>query len=249
MTAVVNSGQELTNEPGATGTRQARSRSAAPGPGTGLSRSALGSSPVLPIPGAWVDDGNTVVRRGMVASLAAEGVPVIGESAALQPEPALERVKVLIFEADAPHRVEVLHQARRRGVQLVATVRQPTGALLHRLAEEGAAAILLMAELTPDSLVHAVRTAAQDRTTLSRSALLRLLEHAARLSPEGAGQLTTRERKVLQLLADGEETRSIALEMNYSERTVKNVVHDVLTKLNCRTRAQAVGVAMRSGLI
>jgi len=199
--------------------------------------------------GIWVDDANSVVRRGMVASLLAEGIPVVGESAGLNPEPALARVKVLLFEADETAAPEVFQQARRLNIQLVATVRQPTGLRLRTLAEEGVAAILLMAELTPDTLVHAVRSAAQDRTTLSRSALMRLLEHAARLHPHGANQLTSRERLVLQLLADGKETRSIAQEMNYSERTVKNVVHDVLTKLNCRTRAQAVGVAMRSGII
>jgi DNA-binding NarL/FixJ family response regulator len=58
-----------------------------------------------------------------------------------------------------------------------------------------------------------------------------------------------RERRVLQMLSDGEDTRAIALGLSYSERTVKNVVHDVLTKLNCRTRAQAVGLATRSGVI
>jgi DNA-binding NarL/FixJ family response regulator len=54
---------------------------------------------------------------------------------------------------------------------------------------------------------------------------------------------------VLRLLAEGHDTRRIAMDLRYSERTVKNVVHDVLTKLNCRTRAQAVGVATRTGVI
>jgi DNA-binding NarL/FixJ family response regulator len=37
--------------------------------------------------------------------------------------------------------------------------------------------------------------------------------------------------------------------MSYSERTVKNVLHDVVTKLNARTRSQAVAFAIREGLI
>jgi DNA-binding NarL/FixJ family response regulator len=134
-------------------------------------------------------------------------------------------------------------------VRWIATVRQPTGPRLRSLADDGAAAILLMAEITPDTLVHAVRSAVRDRTTMSHLVLMRLLEHAARYSAEGGAALTTREQHVLRLLADGEETRSIATELHYSERTVKNVVHDVLTKLNCRTRAQAVGVAMRRGIL
>ena len=51
------------------------------------------------------------------------------------------------------------------------------------------------------------------------------------------------------MLADGEDTRGIAQGLCYSERTVKNVVHDVLTKLSCRTRAQAVATATRAGII
>ena len=58
-----------------------------------------------------------------------------------------------------------------------------------------------------------------------------------------------RERDVLRLLADGHDTREIATDLCYSERTVKNVVHDVLMKLNCRTRAHAVALATREGVI
>jgi len=42
---------------------------------------------------------------------------------------------------------------------------------------------------------------------------------------------------VLRMLADGETTRGIAERLNYSERTVKNIVRDLLSKLNCKTRA------------
>ena len=45
------------------------------------------------------------------------------------------------------------------------------------------------------------------------------------------------------------DTSDIAVQLCYSERTVKNVVHDILMKLNCRTRAHAVALATRSGVI
>jgi DNA-binding NarL/FixJ family response regulator len=65
----------------------------------------------------------------------------------------------------------------------------------------------------------------------------------------GDRELTARELTVLQLLAEGGVTREIAQELNYSERTVKNIVRDVLDKLNCRTRAHATARATRRGLI
>jgi DNA-binding NarL/FixJ family response regulator len=62
-------------------------------------------------------------------------------------------------------------------------------------------------------------------------------------------ELTARELAVLRMLADGEVTRGIAEQLNYSERTVKNIVRDVLVKLDCRTRAHATARAIRRGLI
>jgi DNA-binding NarL/FixJ family response regulator len=61
--------------------------------------------------------------------------------------------------------------------------------------------------------------------------------------------LAGREVSVLRLLAEGESTREIAENLSYSERTVKNIVHDLLMKLDCRTRAHAVALATRQGVI
>lgn len=58
---------------------------------------------------------------------------------------------------------------------------------------------------------------------------------------------------VVVLDLDAEEgpelARSIAQRLCYSERTIKNIVHDVLVKTNCRTRAHAVALATRQGFI
>jgi DNA-binding NarL/FixJ family response regulator len=62
-------------------------------------------------------------------------------------------------------------------------------------------------------------------------------------------ELTSREVTVLRMLAEGEATRGIAQQLNYSERTVKNIVRNVLEKLGCRTRAHAVALATRNGVI
>ena len=82
-----------------------------------------------------------------------------------------------------------------------------------------------------------------------------LLEHLLAKLPENGdagaarrrAQLTDREQQVLSLIAAGHPTREVALELSYSERTVKNVLHDVVTKLNARSRSQAVAFAVREG--
>jgi len=66
------------------------------------------------------------------------------------------------------------------------------------------------------------------------------------LTPTG---LEAREADVLRLLADGLGTPEIAVRLNYSERTVKNIIHGVLTRWRLRNRAHAVAFALRNGAI
>lgn len=58
-----------------------------------------------------------------------------------------------------------------------------------------------------------------------------------------------RRLEVLALLAQGADTRAIAEQLRYSERTVKTLVHDIELRLGAKTRAQAVAEAFRLGLI
>jgi DNA-binding NarL/FixJ family response regulator len=71
------------------------------------------------------------------------------------------------------------------------------------------------------------------------------------LDPHGltTAGLYTREVDVIRLLADGLDTAEIAVRLNYSERTVRNIIHGVLTRMKLRNRAHAVAFALRSGVI
>ncbi|MGH9118641.1 MAG: LuxR C-terminal-related transcriptional regulator [Acidimicrobiales bacterium] len=61
--------------------------------------------------------------------------------------------------------------------------------------------------------------------------------------------LTEREIEVLRLVAEGCDTAEIAGRPAYSERTIKNIVHDVIVRLALRNRTHAVAYAVREGLI
>jgi DNA-binding NarL/FixJ family response regulator len=108
----------------------------------------------------------------------------------------------------------------------------------------------------PERLVPAIRAAAAGDGTVPPDLLGRLLEQIGRLqrqvlSPRGLtfGGLTDREVKVLKLVADGWDTAEIADDLSYSERTVKNIIHDVTSRLQLRNRSHAVAYALRQGLI
>ena len=54
---------------------------------------------------------------------------------------------------------------------------------------------------------------------------------------------------MLRLLAEGMDTAEVGRQLFLSERTVKNAVHDVMSRLNLRNRTHAVAYAIRQGLI
>ena len=70
-------------------------------------------------------------------------------------------------------------------------------------------------------------------------------------SPRGLtlSGLTQREADVLRLLAEGCDTAEVGRRLFYSERTVKNIIHDVTARLELRNRTHAVAYAIREGLI
>jgi DNA-binding NarL/FixJ family response regulator len=201
------------------------------------------------LPTVWIDDSHAIVRRGMAACLQQADFVVRGESAALSPEPVINDLDVLVFEYAATTLRRSVRLVEDRGTRLVVTVRDATEQAVREMVDAGVSAILPHRTLTADTLVTSLRSVVAGNVALPADMLARLLLHVTQTSHLGPGGLNPRERSVLRLLADGMDTRGIAEDLRFSERTVKNVVHDVLTKLNCRTRAQAVAVATREGVI
>jgi DNA-binding NarL/FixJ family response regulator len=95
------------------------------------------------------------------------------------------------------------------------------------------------------------------RSTLSIPQLLAAVHAAAvglhvesdPLPADGRGDLSQRHQAVLRLLADGADTTEIADALHYSERTVKSLIQDVEQYLGAHSRAQAVAVGIRRGII
>jgi DNA-binding NarL/FixJ family response regulator len=197
----------------------------------------------------WVDDRHPIFRRGLVTSLLADGIDVVGESAGLDPGPALDAFDVVGFEAIEGALASLTAAVATTTVRLVAVASAHDEHLLYEAVEAGAGAALVRNDLDGAGLVAAVRAVAAGNTAVPATLMPRLLQHAVGTGRGGPRSLTARELAVLRLLSQGNETRDIGDELGYSERTVKNVVHDVLMKLNCRNRAHVVGLATRQGLI
>jgi DNA-binding NarL/FixJ family response regulator len=125
-----------------------------------------------------------------------------------------------------------------------------------RLASLGMVSVLNRRTTDFDQIARAVVNLSEGRPQLPGDAvgwlsqLLRTVQQNV-LEPNGlsAGGLTKREVDVLGLLADGLSTSEIAERLNYSERTVKNTIHLLTSRLKLRNRAHAVAFAIRAGAI
>ncbi|MEU7410115.1 response regulator transcription factor [Streptomyces sp. NPDC042638] len=131
-----------------------------------------------------------------------------------------------------------------------------SGDALQRAIDSGVAAVLRRAEADQDRLLGLVLAIANGEGVLPGDLLAKLLSHVgslqrSALDPRAASlsTLTPREAEMLRLVAEGLDTAEIARKTAYSERTVKNVLHEVITRLQLRNRAHAVGYALRNGLI
>ncbi|HWU07894.1 MAG TPA: response regulator transcription factor [Streptomyces sp.] len=146
------------------------------------------------------------------------------------------------------------HNARTRTGLVVGTFE--SGDALQRVIESGVAAVLRRAEADQDQLLRLVLAIANGEGVLPGDLLAKLLSHVgslqrSALDPRAVSlsTLTSREAEMLRLVSDGLDTAEIARKTSFSERTVKNVLHEVITRLQLRNRAHAVGYALRNGLI
>lgn len=127
---------------------------------------------------------------------------------------------------------------------------------LVRAVNCGLSSVVLRREAVRDRVVSAVLGTRRDRAESSEVLLDWLIEHVRTiqhdvLAPHDltVAGLRTRETDVLRLLADGMDTAEIAERLNFSERTIKNIIHAMTNRLQLRNRTHAVAYALRSGVL
>jgi DNA-binding NarL/FixJ family response regulator len=201
----------------------------------------------------YVYANDPITQVGVVSHLRSRPEVLIVQ----EPDIALAKVAVIVTDIVDDTALRVLRAVQRGGVPrtvLVATVLDD-GALV-AAAEAGASGLLRRADATPEGLVRVILRVAAGDGEVPPDLLARLLGQVGKLqrqvlAPRGLNftGLSERERHVLRLVADGHDTGEIARSLCYSERTVKNVLHDITTRLQLRNRSHAVAYAMREGLI
>jgi DNA-binding NarL/FixJ family response regulator len=172
-------------------------------------------------------------------------------------EVAGAEVAVVVTDTVSEETLRTLRSLRCGPVpQVVVVATQLNDADLLAVVELGVAGLVRRSEATPERLVSVIASAAAGEGAVPPDLLGRLLIQVGRVQRQVLGPrgltftgLAEREVEVLRLVADGFDTAEIASKLSYSQRTVKNVLHDVTSRLHLRNRSHAVAYALRHGLI
>jgi two-component system, NarL family, response regulator DevR len=200
-------------------------------------------------------DDHEIVRRGLIALLESAGdIEVVGESGSAQEAtrriPAL-RPQVAILDARLPDGsgIDVCRDVRSADPQiraLILTSYQDDEALFSAIMA-GAAGYVLK-QIRGTDLIDAVRTVAAGRSLLDPLVTQRVLERIRQGTdgaPKELASLTSQERRILDLIAEGLTNRQIGEQLFLAEKTIKNYVSSLLAKLGVERRTQAAILANR----
>ena len=199
-------------------------------------------------------DDHEVVRRGLRELLEDEGdIIVVGESGS-----ATEAARIL--PATRPH-VAVLdgRLPDGSGIEVCREVRavDPTiqALILTSYDDDDALFAAIMAgasgyvlkQITGTDLVDAIRRVAAGQSLLDPALTQRVLDRvrSGPSQPNELKQLTDQERKILAFIAEGMTNRQIGEQMFLAEKTVKNYVSNILSKLGLERRTQAAVLAAK----
>jgi NarL family two-component system response regulator LiaR len=202
-----------------------------------------------------VVDDHSLVRTGLELFLMAyDDLELVGEAASgeeairvccrLQPDVVLMDLAMDGIGGAAATRA-ILEQCPQ--VRVIALTNFQDVDMVQKALQAGAIGYLLK-NVTAEELATAIRAAHAGRPTLAPEATQALIEATARTEPQ-AYDLTPREREVLAWMVKGLSNSDIAEKLIISPVTAKFHVSNILSKLGCTSRTEAVALALQHGLI
>lgn len=201
-----------------------------------------------------IADDHLVVREGLMVMLQSTGECEVvgqasnGEEAVLLAHKLQPDVAILDLQMPGMGGIEatqrITQQSPKVKVVVLSTFDQDE--YIYQSVQAGAKGYVLKGSGL-EELLDVVRSAAMGKLLLSSDIATKLVGHIS--TPDLGLTLTEREREVLRFLARGWRNREIAQHLCISERTVKNHVTNIITKLGVKSRTEAVSQAFKEGLI
>jgi DNA-binding NarL/FixJ family response regulator len=206
-----------------------------------------------------VVDDHEVVRQGLVALLdRRERFQVVAEAgtvaeaveAAHKFAPDLVVMDVRLPDGSGIEACREI-RAERPETRVVMLTSYPDDEAVLSAIVAGASGYLLK-HIRARDLVAALETVGRGESLLDPAVTEKVLERVRRIATGGQtdelAQLTSQEQKILLLVAEGKTNKEIAADVFLSDKTVKNYVSSILSKLNLQRRAQAAAFVAKRGV-
>jgi two-component system response regulator DevR len=201
-------------------------------------------------------DDHELVRRGIGELLSLEpDIEIVGEASTVaqaESRIAATHPDVAVLDVRLPDGsgIDLCREVRSRNpgtTCLMLTAYDDDDAI--RAAVLAGASGYVLKDIRGSGLVDAIRAVAAGRSLIDPRLVKRVVERITTTSPENPllDSLTPRERDLLQLIAEGLTNREIGVRMSLAEKTVKNYVSMMLSKLGLHRRTQAAILHLEQG--
>ena len=207
-------------------------------------------------------DDHSLFREGLRSLLEdQDDIEIVGEA-----EDGLEAIKlapklkptVVLMDINMPvvDGVEATRMILKKmpSIGIIILTMYPQDEYVIQALRAGAKAYLLK-DTRSNKLLEVIRTVHGGQAVISAEMTNRLLDEFRRISLEQEEEkpafqpLTDQEKRILTRVAEGASNKDIAVDLNLSERTVKNYLSIIFQKLQVNNRTEAAIRAMRDGLV
>lgn len=204
-------------------------------------------------------DDHKITRQGLRSLLEKESdMEVVAEAEEGRTAVCLVRElspDVVVMDVSMPdlNGMEATRQivAELPNVKVIALSMHSDNLFVSEMLKSGASGYLLK-DCAFEELARAIHVVVEGKTYLSPAisgvVVDDYLHHLARTESTSSEVLTDREREVLQLIAEGNSTKQIALKLHISVKTVETHRRQIMSKLNIHTIAELTKYAIRQGL-
>ena len=202
-------------------------------------------------------DDHTMVAEGLRALLEPEFelVGMVEDGHALLDKAKELNPDVIIADITMPslNGIDAIKQLKKSGSQAkVVFLTMHHDAMYANRAFEAGASGFVLKHSAPDELLTAIREVLKGRTYVTpmiAEELMQTYKDGDNIKEDPIRKLTSRQREVLQLLAEGKSAKEVAHSLHISSRTVEFHKYHIMAKLDLKTNAELVQFAIKHGVI